>query len=194
MEGFAAFRPLRTELRFGGASVWPDPAVAHASHPVGRQEPAGRNHLGIKGKLAFPFHFAEIGPLPGPDQGFQALLPGGAHDLDLEVATAGRSPLVVRGPTLGGRAGIGVLDYGKAPYRGRGLVELPGGEPSPLHDAEPVPAQLPWRGDPVSRGGRPALVPMGGTPPGPVLFRSEERRVGKAGRAPCAQTRANAER
>jgi len=137
--------------------------MEHAGHPVGPQKPAGGNHLGIEGKLSLALHLAEIGAFPGPNQGLETLFPGGAHDLDLEVPATGRAPLVVGGPAGGGRTGIGLLKYREAPGPGWGRGELSGGEPTPLHDAEAVAAQLPGGGDSFWRSRGPALEPMGGT-------------------------------
>ena len=59
------------------------------SDPVVVEVGAGGDDLSLDREVASPFHLAEIGFLASPDQRLEALFPGGAHDLDLEVAAAG---------------------------------------------------------------------------------------------------------
>ena len=157
------------------APVWravrgPDPAVEHAGDPVGREEPAGRNHLGIEGKRPSPPPCRDRAA-SGPGSGLPGAFPGGAHDLDLEIAAAGR-PMVVGGSALGVAQGLGCSTTGRL----RAGAE-PGtsfrGRPSPLRDAERSPPSCLGAGT-----GRPrrtaGSVPVGGTRAVPNLRRKRQ--------------------
>ena len=112
--------------------------MERAMDPVLHEEGARRDHLRVQGLGGLPIHLAEIGGLAAPDQGLEPALPGGAHDLDLEVPAAGRSPSVVGGAARGADTGVGSGVDRELPRGSGGRRQCAGDRPPPLDDPETI--------------------------------------------------------
>src|SRR5690349_15830966 len=95
MQALLLLRPVTAEVGFRRATVGTLAAMEGAANPVFIQIIACRNDLGLQREVTGPLHLAEIRRSPRAHQGLETPLPFGAHDLDLEIAAAGRSPGVV---------------------------------------------------------------------------------------------------
>src|ERR1041384_5876072 len=186
----ASLRPLAAEIGLGRPPVGPVPPVESAVDPVLHQEGAGRDHLGAQRLGGLPVHLAEIGGLAASDQGLEAALPGGAHDLDLEVPAAGCPPPVVGGAARGADAGVGSgvdRELPRGPGRRR---QCAGGRPPPLANPETAPPPREGAGNSRERGSGRVPVPPGrgsGREPGAPLPRAGRRLAATCGRTRSAR-------
>jgi len=141
VKGIPRLGPIAAKIGLGGPPVGPAPSVEGTMHPILHQKSARRDHFPAQGERGEPLELAEVGDLAGPQQGFQPALPGGAHDLDLEVPAAGGASAVVGGAAGGGRAGVAAGVKGKLAGCVLGRWELPSDRPARFDDAEPVSSQ-----------------------------------------------------
>ncbi len=138
--------PVAAEIRLGGSSIRPRPAMEPAAHPIVHQEGTRGDHLRAKRVGVFPVHLAEIRRLSGAHQSLQRFLFAGAHDLDLKVPATGRSAGVIGGSTRcsGARVRAGVK--GKFLGADRWRWKLPGDRPASLHNSKLISRELPGLG------------------------------------------------
>jgi hypothetical protein len=107
-------------------------------NPVISQKLTRRDHLGTERERALPLDLTEIGGFARPHQRLQPALFRGAHDLDLEVSTAGRPAAIVGRSAGGPYTWVGPGMNGELPGRSSRGREVSGHQPPGLHDAKSV--------------------------------------------------------
>jgi hypothetical protein len=113
MQALLLLGPLTAQVWFGRPSIWTLPPMQRTTNPVVVQKGASGDDLGFDREITGSLDLAEIRRAPGTHQGFESSLPPGAHDLNLEIAAAGRSPGMVGGPARRQGTGVGPGQDGK---------------------------------------------------------------------------------